>query len=240
LAARFESRHCVDNPPDGQYIDKLDAPLYSHLMPQSLARPAPSLRDARKAFVRSHICDAARDLFFRQGYTATTFEQIALAAGTRRTTLYSHFADKAEILDAIGRDYHRRLCVLVDELPGPVPTRAEIDRWIGKLVGFVLKERTPATLLIGLGVAHDAPPAVERVSHSFQEALAARLPAFARAALPGPQHDKVRAMARLILRELSLGCLEAAREDPPLAAGELPAILEVVADLFERFVAPQN
>ena len=209
-------------------------------MSQALAIPAPSLRDARKAFVRTHIRDAARDLFYRQGYAATTFEQIALASGTRRTTLYSHFADKAEILDAIGQDYHQRLATLVEDLPGPVPTRAQIETWIGKLVAFVIQERTPATLLIGLGVAHDAPPAVERASHSFQDALAARLPAFARAAQPGPEHDKVRACARLILRELSLGCLEAARADPPLGDGELPAILVVVADLFERFVGEHS
>ena len=205
-------------------------------MIQASTLPASSLRDARKAFARRHICDAARDLFYRQGYAATTFEQIAQAAGTRRTTLYSHFADKAEILDAIGQDYHLRLCELVDRLPGPVPIRAEIDRWIGELVDFVIEQRTPATLLIGLGVAHDAPPAVERVSRSFQDALAERLPAFARAAQPGAEHDKVRACARLILRELSLGCLEAAREAPPLRNGTLPAILIVVADLFERFV----
>ena len=176
------------------------------------------------------------DLFHRHGYAATTFEQIAHAAGTRRTTLYSHFADKAEILDAIGREYHVRLCRLVDDLPGPVPSRPEIDAWFVRLVAFVIEERTPATLLIGLGVAHDAPPAVEQASRAFQEALAARLPAFAQAALPDAHHDKARARAKLILRELSLGCLEAARLQPPAGEGELPAILTVVADLFEHFV----
>jgi AcrR family transcriptional regulator len=196
-----------------------------------------SLRDARKAFVRAHICEAARDLFHRQGYAATTFEQIAHAAGTRRTTLYSHFADKAEILDAIGREYHARLSRLVDELPGPMPSRTQINAWIGGLVAFVIAERTPATLLIGLGVAHEAPPAVEQASRAFQAALADRLPAFARAERDGPDHDTDRAFARLILRELSLGCLEAARLEPPLPPGKLPAILVVVADLFERFVS---
>jgi len=193
--------------------------------------PAPSLKDARKAFVRTHICEAARDLFFRHGYAATTFDQIAKAAGTRRTTLYSHFADKAEILDAIGRDYYTGLCGIVETLPGPVPSRAQVDAWIDALVAFVVQERTPATLLIGLGVGHDTPPVVEQVSAHFQAALAARLPAFARAAQSGPDNAHVRAFAKIILRELSLGCLEAARD-----AGDGRAVLDVVADLFTRFV----
>lgn len=199
------------------------------------ASPSLTLQQARKAFARAHICEAARDLFHRQGYAATTFEQIAQAAGTRRTTLYSHFADKAEILDAIGQDYHARLCALVEELPGPVPSRAAIDAWIARLVDFVVAERTPATLLIGMGMAQDAPPVVDRFSRSFHDALAARIPAFARAARPEAEYAKARAWAKLILRELSLGCLEAARQGDD-AQGALPPILVVVADLFERFV----
>ena len=193
----------------------------------------PSLQDARRSFVRAHICSAARDLFFQQGYTATTFDQIARAAGTRRTTLYSHFADKAEILGAIGEDYHAGLCRIVEDLPGPVPTRAEIDAWIAALVVYVVSEKVPATLMIGLGVGQDTPPVVARVGERFSEALAARLPAFAHARTAGADAAPARARAKLILRELSLGCLEAARAESR-AEGE--ALLAVVADLFERFV----
>lgn len=193
--------------------------------------PPPSLQDARKAFVRSHICEAARDLFYRQGYTATTFEQIAKAAGTRRTTLYSHFADKAEILEVIGRDYYAGLDRIIETLPGPVPDRAAIDAWIDDLVAFVVRERIPATLLIGLGVGHDTPTVVQKVSHTFQDSLAARLPAFARAARTEPEHACVRAFAKIILRELGLGCLEAARGE-----GDGRELLRIVADMFERFV----
>ncbi|WP_238995655.1 TetR/AcrR family transcriptional regulator [Sphingomonas solaris] len=202
------------------------------MQPLSDALPAaPSLQDARKAFARSHISDAARDLFFRQGYAATTFEQIARAAGTRRTTLYSHFADKAEILEEIGRQYYAGLGAIIETLPGPVPDRAAIDAWIDQLVAFVIRERTPATLLIGLGVGHDTPLVLHKASQAFQDALAARLPAFARAARPGPENAHVRAAAKIILRELGLGCLEAARDD-----GDGRALLAIVADMFERFV----
>ncbi len=180
-------------------------------------------------FVRGHIRDAARDLFFRQGYAATTFEQIAKAAGTRRTTLYSHFADKADILEAIGVDYHEALAGIVEELPGPAPTRAEIDVWIATLVAFVERERVPATLVIGLGVAQDTPSVVEKVSERFSAALRARLPAFDRAFTPGGEAERGR--VKLMLRELSLGCLEAARGEP-----DGWAVLSVVAEMLECFV----
>lgn len=193
--------------------------------------PQPSLQEARKAFARRHICEAARDLFHRQGYGATTLEHIARAAGTRRTTLYSHFADKAEILEAIGVEYHSALAGLVDSLPGPTPTRAEIENWFDALVTFVVQQRTPAELMIGLGVGQNTPPVVEKVSERFRDALCARLPAFARAFDPGPQNARAHAWAKVILRELSLGCLEAAREED-----DGREVLAVVADLMERFV----
>lgn len=191
----------------------------------------PSLHDARKAFTRAHICDAARELFYSAGYAATTFEQIAQAAGTRRTTLYSHFRDKGEILEAIGDEYHKGLRQLVEELNGPRPSRPEIDRWIAALVAYVVSERAPATLLIGLGISRDRPTPVQKWSDAFAHALAGRIPAFRKAITPGESDSKIAAWARVVLRELSLACLEAAREQQ---AGR--AMLEVAADLFERFV----
>jgi AcrR family transcriptional regulator len=192
---------------------------------------APSLQNARKAFTRTHICNAARELFYRQGYAATTFEHVAKAAGTRRTTLYSHFRDKAEILEAIGDEYHEGLCRLAEDLPGPTPSRSQIDAWIVKLVEYVVRERAPATLLISLGISEDKPTQVEKWSNSFLRALAVRLPAFRRAVEPGAENLLATAWARVVLRELSLGCLEAARTH-----GTESVILDVIADLFGRFV----
>jgi AcrR family transcriptional regulator len=192
-----------------------------------------SLQDARKAFVRARVCEAARELFFQQGYGATTFEQIAQAAGARRTTLYSHFRDKAEILEAIAEDYHTALCAVVDRLPGPTPTRPQIDAWIGEVLDFVVRERTPAALLTHLAIAHDGPPGLEKIGERFFRAIAERLPAFGRALEPGPGQARAETWARLVLRELSLGWLQAAK---PNGDREL---LTAAAELFERFVHDQ-
>ncbi len=191
----------------------------------------PTLQEARKDFARAHICSAARELFHSQGYAATTFDQIAKAAGTRRTTLYSHFRDKAEILEHIADAYQERLCALVAMLDGPIPARPQIDAWIAAMVELVAAERAPATLIIGLGVGQDTPDAILRTSERFPRALGARVAAFGKTLDAGPDNGRARAWSRVVLRELSLACLQAARQDP--GSGEAVA---VAADLFDWFV----
>ena len=195
----------------------------------------PTLQSARKAFARAHICQAARELFFRQGYGATTFDQIANAAGTRRTTLYSHFRDKAEILEQIADEYQDGLCALVDLLQGPVPDRNQVEAWIAEIVDFVRRERAPATLIIGLGIGQDTPDAIQRTSERFAQTLATRISAFAKAAAKAtgsaPENARASAWAKVVLRELSLACLQAARDD-----SNSEHALAVATDLFAWFV----
>jgi AcrR family transcriptional regulator len=60
------------------------------------------IRDIRQAA----ILDAARDLFSRQGYHKTTMPEIAKAAGASVGLIYYHFANKADILVAIVKEFH--------------------------------------------------------------------------------------------------------------------------------------
>ena len=50
---------------------------------------------------KQKILDAALELFSTQGFEATSIAQIAEAVGIRKASLYSHFASKQAILDAI-------------------------------------------------------------------------------------------------------------------------------------------
>ena len=50
---------------------------------------------------RQDILNAALDLFSTKGFEATSVLQIAEAVGIRKASLYSHFASKQEILDAL-------------------------------------------------------------------------------------------------------------------------------------------
>ena len=57
-----------------------------------------SLRQRHAAFTRTAILDAARGLFRRQGYAATTIEQIATEAGVGLSTVYAVLTNKRTIL----------------------------------------------------------------------------------------------------------------------------------------------
>ena len=54
-----------------------------------------------KGSTKQQILDAALELFSMRGFEATSIAQIAEAVGIRKASLYSHFAGKQDILDAL-------------------------------------------------------------------------------------------------------------------------------------------
>ena len=54
-----------------------------------------------KSNTREEILEAALDLFSVNGYEATSISQLADAVGIRKASLYSHFANKQDILDTV-------------------------------------------------------------------------------------------------------------------------------------------
>lgn len=70
------------------------------------ARTAPEAAASRIRLLRT-----ATDLFVRQGYTATTVEQIAAAAGYTIGALYWHFPTKADLFLAAYEDAVDRMAV---------------------------------------------------------------------------------------------------------------------------------
>lgn len=54
-----------------------------------------------KTNTRDAILEAALELFSVNGYEATSISQLADAVGIRKASLYSHFANKQEILDTV-------------------------------------------------------------------------------------------------------------------------------------------
>ena len=57
-----------------------------------------TLRQEQANLTRSRIRDAARGLFVRDGYAATTLKAIAIEAGVAVQTVYAVFGSKASIL----------------------------------------------------------------------------------------------------------------------------------------------
>ena len=58
---------------------------------------------------KDQILEVALDLFSVRGYEATSISQIADAVGLRKASLYSHFANKQDILDTLVEELTREL-----------------------------------------------------------------------------------------------------------------------------------
>lgn len=188
-------------------------------------------RRSRGARTRERVCSAARELFLNHGFDATSVDQIAIAAGVGRSTLYSHFDDKNAILLAISDGYLASLVKIIARLPGPRPSRRQIDRWIAEIADFALHERVPSLLLIGSSIGVGFPPVMKQFGAKVMQAYAHQLPAFAAAF----QSEESVAYARAItvLRELSWALVYHVDENGSIKAAHM---LEVAGDLLEQFV----
>jgi AcrR family transcriptional regulator len=169
--------------------------IYPELMMATASRPAEIVSTGKRAVTRARICDCANALFFDQGFSAVTMEEIAQAVGIRRSTLYLHFGDKEEILTAIAEDYTAKLRQVIARLPGPEPSYAEIAAWVEEMADFVIDERAATELLVSLSHQPKAPRAALAFGAAFKEMMASRLAAFRRALEPGEALAFARAMA---------------------------------------------
>ena len=76
-------------------------------------------REREKQEVRRLIMDAARDLFMREGYERVTMRRIAEAIEYSPTTIYLHFKDKDELVQALCEEEFTQLLAAVSKVPPP-------------------------------------------------------------------------------------------------------------------------
>jgi len=188
-------------------------------------------RSTRKARTRARLCEAALKVFFEHGYADATIEEIARTAGVRRSTLYTHFRDKEDILGAIAGGYLEQISQIVGLLPSPRPSRRQIDRWIEEFAAFAMREPEATRLLIPFSLDLNAPPVIEEFGRELMQLYADHLPAFADALRPG--QDRAWARATAVLRELSWALCHHIEEN---GGGRSPYMLEVAADPLEQLV----
>lgn len=65
---------------------------------------------------RQHLVDVARQLFAKNGIAATTMNDIAVASGKGRRTIYSYFKSKEDIYTAVIESELERLSDKMDEV----------------------------------------------------------------------------------------------------------------------------
>lgn len=92
---------------------------------------------------KQHIIDAALELFSVQGFEATSVGQIADAVGIRKSSLYSHFKSKDEILDT-----------LVENLSAEYESNAPIAHFAAALTAEAIITQVQGQLLFLLHDEH--------------------------------------------------------------------------------------
>lgn len=84
---------------------------------------AQTQRGSRRAQHRQRILDAARTVFFRDGFMAANLDEVAQRAGVAKGTLYRYFENKAElyvaVLSANGEAFERKLRETIDPALAP-------------------------------------------------------------------------------------------------------------------------
>ncbi len=109
------------------------------------ARSTPLHRSAhiplRKRALRTkeHIIDTAKSLFLKQGYAATTIDDIAVAAGVSRASFYTYFSSRREIMIIAGHDARHESLELVEQLRhfNKEELHKEFEGWISRYFTFL-------------------------------------------------------------------------------------------------------
>lgn len=102
----------------------------------------PQLKSEVQEFKRLRILEEARELFFEQGYEATTLDAIAERLHVTKPFIYSYFKNKSEILNGICHiGISRSLAALDDALASGLPPREMLRHIIDEVTSIILENR---------------------------------------------------------------------------------------------------
>lgn len=204
--------------------------------------PPTGRREANKRATRQAILDAARHLFDRAGYDATTVRDIAATAGVTERTFFRYFESKEELI----ADQTLALLPVVQaaivhrpaDEPPLVAVRAALIQLGQAADSLAVRLPTPLWLF------QDGPPAAKlrrsaaflltRFESAFAEALRERL------ALPDtgrPVPDDVDYHADVLARAVVAACRSAYLRDWQLReAGRSTPVATLLAEAFDVLI----
>ncbi|MGA2165040.1 MAG: TetR/AcrR family transcriptional regulator [Solirubrobacteraceae bacterium] len=73
------------------------------------------------------LLGAARDLFARDGYAATSLDEVVARAGLTKGAIYHHFASKQDLFRAVYEQELQRMIALIEDRASKKPTRNSWD-----------------------------------------------------------------------------------------------------------------
>jgi AcrR family transcriptional regulator len=92
--------------------------------------PGRRTQSERSETTRRELLAAARTLFARDGFGATSLEAVVSMCAVTKGALYHHFEGKRDLFRAVFEEEHRRLAAVVADA-----YRREADPWSGFLAG---------------------------------------------------------------------------------------------------------
>lgn len=146
----------------------------SAVPPDSGQRGRPSAETTRRRMAR--LLEVARGIFVRQGYRATTMDEVAAAAGVTKRTLYAWHRDKQALFRACvmaGAERFPRLEPDADE-----DLRAALERYVIDLHSELSQADSYGMGLLSLGEARDFPEMREAIERGHFDYMIRPLAAF--------------------------------------------------------------
>lgn len=108
-------------------------------------RALPGRRERRKQEVRERLLTAARELFAKQGFEATTVEEIARVADVVPATFFNHFQTKQALLGLMaGEVFETVHSMAAQHLEGPGSSIAKLRRFVGSVGESITSSRAVA------------------------------------------------------------------------------------------------
>jgi TetR/AcrR family transcriptional repressor of mexJK operon len=101
----------------------------------------------RIARSRTKILAAASDVFLREGYLATSMEQVAAAADVSIQTIYSHFKGKEALFLEVATDMAGGAASAVGNLVEALPEDTPVEEWLTRFATQQLKVVLTPTLM---------------------------------------------------------------------------------------------
>ena len=192
---------------------------------------------------RTALLEAARPLFARRGYTATSVRSITRAAGVNLGAVTYHFGSKRALYEAVLTQATQPLLDAVGETTGGPPAAAATESIETALRRLLAAQREhddlPGLLFQEAAAGHDVPEAVAKTLHQILEGLAA-LVRQGKTYGSVEAGDPVLTAASLLGQTLSFGLLwrTLARPAPHGVMGRSQAGLEAhVVDFTRRALA---
>lgn len=203
-------------------------------------------REASKRATRAAIQQAAKGLFARQGYEATTVREIAEAAAVTERTFYRYFDGKEGLLAEELLEWVRRLCEAIRTRPADEPPFTAVERAMIDVAHAFSEDSRPSPIWLFTdkprpfnALERTAPRPLLRFEQSIAEAILARSDA------PHDEDHTLRAqlIARVsvaVLRTVAIRRreLERAQHDRAPVPGQLlSATFETLRTLIQDDVA---